>query len=125
MNSINAAGWAVNTVNTYEDNSREIFQNFLQRFHKKNKQYVFSQINAFDKTIQLKKTLPANLSVNDGYYYLDNDYLGIHSIGESELEAKIDFFEILSIYKEQYVDCNKDDLSQSALELRKKLSKYL
>lgn len=56
--------------------------------------------------------------------YLDNDYLDIHCYSENKDELNDDFYETLITLKEEYLDCDVDELSSSGITLRNKMKEY-
>ncbi len=56
--------------------------------------------------------------------YLDNDYLDIHCSGETKDELYEDFYETAVTLKEEYLDCDVNELSSSGIVLRNKLKEY-
>lgn len=56
--------------------------------------------------------------------YLDNDYLDIHCYGKNKDELNEDFYETLITLKEEYLDCDANELSSSGITLRNKLKEY-
>ena len=56
--------------------------------------------------------------------YIDNDYLDIHCFGKNKNELYEDFYETVITLKEEYLDCDENELSSSGIILRKKLEEY-
>lgn len=98
---------------------------FVKKFFKKDSEFSFRTIYAFGNKVSLKRELKAQLSQRDGYYYLDNEYLDIHCIGDSENEVKQEFFEMFLADKENYYDCDENELSLSGLEQRHRIARFL
>lgn len=82
---------------------------------------MIDEIPYEDKVLVLKDKTLLNYGIEDGYYYLTNDDLGISCYGKSYEELYEDVKDNISANWEMYVDCDINELSADAVDLRNKL----
>lgn len=120
------------TIKTYNWKESKQDYTIFQKWHqnmidylKKQSEYKFRTVTAFNKTIELKKDLTAIVSKADDLICFDNEYLDIHCFGNNVLEARKEFLEMFIADKEQYYDCDENELSESGKIQRNRIATYL
>ena len=82
---------------------------------------MLNEIPYDDKTLVFKDKYLINYDIEEGYYTMSDSELGISCYGISYEELCEDIKDNISANWEMYVDCDENELSEDAIELRNKL----
>lgn len=82
---------------------------------------MINEIPYYDKLLVFKNKYLMNYGIEDGFYFLTDDDLGISCYGKSYEDLYEDVKDNISANWEMYVDCDINELSSDAIDLRYKL----
>jgi hypothetical protein len=86
---------------------------------------IIDRIKGPEFTLEFVEPLAFNYKIEDGAYYFDYEAFAIYSYGETLDELKECFKEDVIAAWEMFVECNVDELTQDALEVRKNLLSFI
>ena len=86
---------------------------------------LFDRMLRSDRVVPLARPLPVEVAVEEGYYVLTNDELGLFVVAPTIDEAIRGCHDQLALLFRVYVDVNSDELAGDAKELRSRLLSLL
>lgn len=84
-----------------------------------------SFVDSEGKIVFLKKPIKFVAYKKDDYYFAEFSDLDLHYCEANKEDLLDTLSEELSMIKEVYMDCDESELSQSAIDFKKKVAEYI